>query len=144
MNRSLFAILGALFVLSVVLAACSPPATQQAEDNTAPTDPPPTIASDPTISPGPTAAEQKASPSPETPAPLPDYEIITLLPRDGIPAIFDPEFLTAEEANEEYSDNELVLGVEIDGDARAYSIPHLSSHEIVNDTVGGRHIAATW
>ena len=75
---------------------------------------------------------------------MPDYEIITLLPRDGIPAIFDPEFLTAEEANEEYSDNELVLGVEIDGDARAYSIPHLSSHEIVNDTVGGRHIAATW
>ena len=72
--------------------------------------------SDPIITP-------ESSPSPD---PLPDYEIITLLPRDGIPAIFDPEFLTAEEASDEYSDNELVLGVEIDGDARAYSIPFLS------------------
>lgn len=144
MNRSLFAVLGALIVLSIVLAACSPPATEQAEDNAAPTDPSPTVASGPTIAAAPTEDVQKASPSPETLAPAPDYEIVTLLPRDGIPAIFDPEFLTADEANEEYNDNELVLGVEIDGDARAYSIPHLSSHEIVNDTVGGRHIAATW
>jgi len=139
MNRSLFAILGALFILSIVLAACSPSGLEQVETGAAPTDPSPTVASGPTPAPNPTEAVQKASPSP-----LPDYEIITLLPRDGIPAIFDPEFLTAEEANEEYDDNELVLGVEIDGDARAYSIPYLSSREIVNDTVGGRHIAATW
>jgi hypothetical protein len=98
--------------------------------------------SEPASAPEPTEEVLKASP--EAPVSVPDYEIITLLPRDGIPAIFDPEFLTAEEANEEYHENELVLGVEIDGDARAYSIPHLSSHEIVNDTVGGRHIAATW
>jgi len=140
MNRSLFAVLGALFILSIVLAACSPPGQEQVETDAAPTDPSPTAAaSSPTSAPDPTEAVQKASPSP-----LLDYEIITLLPRDGIPAIFDPEFLTAAEANEEYDDDELVLGVEIDGDARAYSIPYLSSREIVNDTVGGRHIAATW
>ena len=40
--------------------------------------------------------------------------------------------------------DELVIGVEIDGDARAYSIPYLSGHEIVNDTVAGRKIAVTW
>ncbi len=134
MNRPLFALLGALVVLSVALVACSPPNQEQIQPDAASTIPSPTAVSDPIITP-------ESSPSPD---PLPDYEIITLLPRDGIPAIFDPEFLTAEEASDEYSDNELVLGVEIDGDARAYSIPYLSSREIVNDTVGGRHIAATW
>jgi hypothetical protein len=72
------------------------------------------------------------------------YNIVTLLPVDAIPAIFDPVFLTAEEAEGLYAPEELVLGVEIDGDARAYSIPHLSRHEIVNDEIGGRKIAVTW
>ena len=73
-----------------------------------------------------------------------DYEIVTLLPRDAIPAIDNPQFLTAAEADEFYDPNELVIGVEFNGDARAYSIPLLSSHEIVNDTVGGEKIAVTW
>ena len=66
-----------------------------------------------------------------------DLEIITLLPPDAIPAIDDPKFLSANEADEEYAPEELILGVEYNGDARAYSISHLSRHEIVNDTVGG-------
>lgn len=78
-------------------------------------------------------------------APERDLEIVTLLPPDAIPAINNPMFFeTTEEANEVYSEGEYVLGVEIDGDARAYSVPLLSSHEIVNDTVGGRPIAVTW
>lgn len=72
------------------------------------------------------------------------FEIVTLLPRDAIPAINNPRFNPVETANGEYADTDLVIGVAIDGDARAYSIPHLSSHEIVNDTVGGRPIAVTW
>ncbi len=39
---------------------------------------------------------------------------------------------------------ELVLGLSINGDHRAYSLPFLSSHEIVNDTVGGVPVAVTW
>ena len=31
-----------------------------------------------------------------------EYEIVTLLPPDAIPAIFNPEFLTAEAADDEY------------------------------------------
>jgi hypothetical protein len=73
-----------------------------------------------------------------------DLVPLTVLPRDGIPAIDDPEFLSAEEADEEYEPSELVIGVNYDGDARAYSLPFLSQHEIVNDTVGGRKIAVTW
>jgi hypothetical protein len=73
-----------------------------------------------------------------------ELEIVTLLPQDGIPAIDNPQFLSAEEAEDEYAPDELVIGVNYDGDARAYSIPFLSGHEIVNDTVGGRKIAVTW
>jgi hypothetical protein len=73
-----------------------------------------------------------------------EVRIVTLLPRDAIPAIFEPTFLSSEETDEWYDDDELVIGVEIDGDARAYSIPYLSGHEIVNDTVAGRKIAVTW
>ena len=71
-------------------------------------------------------------------------EMRTLLPPDGIPSIDNPTFHTANEANEYYEPDELVIGVVFDGDARAYSIPHLSSHEIVNDEVGGVKISVTW
>ena len=73
-----------------------------------------------------------------------DFAIVTLLPKDGIPAIDDPIFVSADEADLQYEPDELVIGVNFEGDARAYSIPLLSSHEIVNDTVGGRKIAVTW
>ena len=73
-----------------------------------------------------------------------ELKIVTLLPRDGIPAIDNPEFLDVAQADEEYAPEELVIGVEFNGEARVYSIPLLSSHEIVNDTVGGEKIAITW
>ncbi|UCG22867.1 MAG: DUF3179 domain-containing protein [Chloroflexota bacterium] len=86
-------------------------------------------------------ASQEKSSAGETFA---DYDIVTLLPRDAIQAIDNPQFVSAAEADEQYSDQELILGVEFNGDARAYSVPLLSSHEIVNDTVGGVKIAVTW
>lgn len=73
-----------------------------------------------------------------------EYELITLLPKDAIPAIDDPQFLTASQADEYYDPEELILGVSINGESRAYSLPLLSNHEIVNDTVGGVKIAVTW
>ena len=81
---------------------------------------------------------------PEEGAPLPKYEIVTLLPRDAIRSIDHPQFLSAEDADQEYAPDEMVLGVEINDDARAYSIRHLSGHEIVNDVVGGVPVAITW
>ena len=73
-----------------------------------------------------------------------EYRLVTLLPRDGIAAINDPNFYGLEQANQEYSPDELVLGVSLNGDSRAYSTSLLNSHEIVNDTVGGEPIAVTW
>ena len=76
-----------------------------------------------------------------TPRPLKMYSV---LPRDAIPAILVPEIITAREANESFKPQEQVLGLSIDGIHRAYSIPHLSSHEIVNDQMAGRPVAVTW
>jgi hypothetical protein len=47
---------------------------------------------------------------------------------------------------DEVTDNELVLGVVVNGEARAYPINMLTgpSREIINDTLGGTAIAATW
>jgi hypothetical protein len=65
-----------------------------------------------------------------------------LLPRGRIAAVFEPELVTAGEA--EIPDEAWVLGVAVDGEARAYSLNLLNHHEVVNDVVAGRAIAAVW
>lgn len=71
-------------------------------------------------------------------------EIVTLLGFDAIRSIESPRFVDTKIADETYGQDELVLGVDIEGDVRAYSVPLLSRHEIVNDVVGGKPIAITW
>jgi hypothetical protein len=76
-------------------------------------------------------------------------EVVTLLPPDAIPAILPEDvpdiMITAEEADAAgMAPNTRVLGVSINGDSRAYPIPYMSEHEIVNDEVGGELVAATW
>ena len=71
-------------------------------------------------------------------------DIITILGKDGIPAILDPRFGTVEQAQGNMNPQERVLGVSINGESRAYPLNLLSRHEIVNDTVGGKAIAVTW
>ncbi len=63
-------------------------------------------------------------------------------PRDGIPSIDRPKFISAEEAN--LQNGEIVLGLEINGDVRAYPLDILVWHEIVNDVVGGEPVAVTY
>ena len=70
--------------------------------------------------------------------------IIPLLDQDAIKSIDDPLYIPAGEAEEELDPDERVIGVVINGDARAYPIPILSNHEIVNDIVGGEPVAITW
>jgi Protein of unknown function (DUF3179) len=72
-------------------------------------------------------------------------EIVTVLPKDSIPAIRDPAPLLVQAAAvRAVNDSDQVLGVTIGGESRAYPIAFLSWHEIVNDIVGGVPIAATW
>jgi hypothetical protein len=65
-------------------------------------------------------------------------------PRDGIPAIDEPRFVTAEEADEWLEPQEPVIFLQIGDDARAYPIQVLMWHEIVNDTVGGVPVLVTF
>jgi hypothetical protein len=65
-----------------------------------------------------------------------------VLPRDAIPAIFDPEFEPASKAR--LAGHELLIGVVGENEQRAYSTWQLDRHEIVNDTFEGRPIAVTW
>ena len=64
-------------------------------------------------------------------------------PRDGIPPIDDPQFRPVAESGN-LADREPVIGLEINGDARAYPLQVLIWHEIVNDTVGGRPVTVTY
>ena len=52
----------------------------------------------------------------------------------------------AADAGEIVDDDELVLGIEINGQSRAYPINMITqpTREIINDSLGGRDIAATW
>lgn len=56
--------------------------------------------------------------------------------KDGIPALTQPKTLAASEAGY-LTPDELVFGVEINGEARAYPHRILDWHEMVNDVVGG-------
>ena len=67
-----------------------------------------------------------------------------MLGKDGIPAILNPQFVSAAEAVAQLRPTERVLGVSVNGDHRAYSLNLLSRHEIVNDVVGGVPVAVTW
>ena len=67
---------------------------------------------------------------------------VQILARGGIPAIDAPEYVPAVEA--QIREDAWVLGVVIDGQARAYSLELLNSHEVVNDSIGDTDFAAVW
>lgn len=145
-RKTIFIKVSALGWFALILVACAGAGTVEP----LPT-PEPTMPSEPTktLEPMVTSTEEQPAIVEEGPTRKPadnyaDLEIVTLLPRDAIPAIDNPQFLPSAVANEFYEPDELVIGVEFDGDARAYSVPFLSNHEIVNDTVSGVKIAVTW
>ena len=90
------------------------------------------------------AAAVAQRPEPEVHGTFQGDDMYTVLPLDAIPAIRAPEFVSGEAADAQMQPDEPVLGVVIAGEAHAYSLWQLDHHEIVNDTVGGRAIAATW
>jgi len=64
-------------------------------------------------------------------------------PRDGIPSIDKPEFLSVDKASY-LKDADRILGVYYQGEARAYPIRILNWHEIVNDKFKGKAVAVTY
>lgn len=64
-------------------------------------------------------------------------------PRDGIPALNDPEMIPASEAGYLHS-GDRVLGVTIGKEARAYPVKILNWHEVVNDRVGDQRFVVSY
>jgi len=54
----------------------------------------------------------------------------------------NPESVSADEAS--LADDDLVLGLVVDGQPMAYPIRYLAAVEVVNDVVGDTSLAPTW
>ena len=64
-------------------------------------------------------------------------------PKDGIPSIDNPIFTNIQNSNF-MSDSDTVIGLEINGETKAYPIFILVWHEIVNDIVGDTPVSVTY
>ena len=64
-------------------------------------------------------------------------------PKDGIPSIDNPKFAEIQDSRF-MSDSDTVIGLEINGEAKAYPIFILVWHEIVNDKVGNTPVSVTY
>lgn len=63
--------------------------------------------------------------------------------QDGIPPLRDPEMIPASQATY-LEDGNIIFGIEINGDARAYPKRILAWHEMFTDTIGGIDIAGVY
>jgi len=65
--------------------------------------------------------------------------------KDGIPAIHRPRFVPASKASRIFmKDQDRVIALVVNGKKKAYPIKILNWHEIVNDSIGGRHVVVTF
>jgi hypothetical protein len=74
---------------------------------------------------------------------VPCNQIVQGQVKDGIPSIDNPVFIDADNSGAP-DDRETVIGVVIDGEARAYPYDILNWHEIVNDVFNGIHFSVTY
>jgi len=75
---------------------------------------------------------------------LPSWEIIPGGPgKDGIPALTDPHFTTAKQ-DKWLEDDDRVVGVSLNGVAKAYPVRILNYHEVINDDFDGMRVAITY
>jgi hypothetical protein len=107
--------------------------------------------------PGPRAAVVPLVPAGLEPDPAPNYglgeathqgrtfsleDFRQVVTPDGIPPIYNPVLVPADAAP--LDDQDLVLGVEIGGDSRAYPVGTMNGREMVHDQVGGVPILVSW
>ncbi len=81
---------------------------------------------------------------PQGPIDLSEFKPLKLM--EPLKPIINAPMIQAKDVKDEVRSGELVLGVVLGGQARAYPLNMLTGpeREIVNDTLGGRAIAATW
>jgi len=65
-------------------------------------------------------------------------------PKDGIPSIDNPKYVSVQEADQWIEDNELVIAIIYKGVKRVYPLQIMVWHEIVNDNIAGDPILITY
>lgn len=65
-----------------------------------------------------------------------------LLARDAIAPVYDPTFTSA--SGVDWPDESLVIGVDLEGESRAYPVGFLNRREMVNDNHRGIPTLVTW
>jgi hypothetical protein len=64
--------------------------------------------------------------------------------REGIPSVDRPVFVAVSEADQFLDSSDLILGIKIGDEVRAYPHRILRHHEIVNDHLGPQHFSMTY
>ena len=82
------------------------------------------------------------SPVPADPFDIPDY--FPSIPFDGILPVYNPKFARSDEVGTLMFDDELVMGIAWDGEAKAYPVTVLRFREMVNDELAGIPTLVTW
>lgn len=66
------------------------------------------------------------------------------VPLDGIPALTNPAFVGTDGVGNFLSESDMVIGLEMNGEARAYPHNVLWWHEVINDQIGGQNVTVTF
>lgn len=129
-----------LVLCSIILTSCAPAAFQTASPMPQPEDAtPPSTSEILAIGETPAASETRMNVRVDDPN---EYQFTQLLLFDDIRPIYHPEFVAASQAP--LQDEELIIGVALGGQAKAYPITVLRFREMVNDELGGIPILVSW
>jgi hypothetical protein len=143
--------IGILLSLTILISACAPVGVQQAFDSTTPSIPELSTGIETPLVQNPSEEEESASASGQPASPVQinkriddpnDYSFPQLIPFDGIRPVYDPQFVSAQDAP--LLDDELVIGIALEGEAKAYPITVLRHREMVNDELAGIPTLVTW
>lgn len=129
-----------LLICSIILASCSPAAFDTTSPTTRPQGaiPPPTPENLADVA-TPALLETRMNVRVDDPN---EYQFSQLLLFDDIRPVYHPEFVDAIQAP--LQDEELIIGIALEGQAKAYPITVLRFREMVNDELGGIPILVTW
>jgi hypothetical protein len=102
-----------------------------------------TVSGSPSADSPPTIAPTDAGKEPNRRVDVPDdIRVPQLIPFDGIQPVYEPEFISAGEAP--LQEDELIIGISLGEEAKAYPITVLRSREMVNDEMAGIPTLVTW
>lgn len=144
--------IGILLGFTIFIAACAPVGQiPQASEPTAPSNPDVSTDTGTPQSQNPSGGEESTSASDEPGSSVQinkriddpnEYSFPQLIPFDGIRPVYDPQFVSAQDAP--LFDDELVIGIALEDEAKAYPITVLRVREMVNDELAGIPTLVTW